>query len=103
MRSQVAGEHLPVVDQGLVGGEQQHVAGAADFVQRVLQAQPGFQRDQSSDLVAAPGDDLARLHQDAIALVAGQRARWARATVIARRTSSTVAIGTVAMTSPLYG
>src|SRR6185503_11918051 len=67
---EVAREHLAVVDQRLVGGEQQHVARAADLVGRVLEAEPGLERDQARDLVLAAGDDLARAHQDAVALVA---------------------------------
>ncbi|MNM82782.1 hypothetical protein D3C81_948230 [compost metagenome] len=70
---QVAREHLAVVDQRLVGGEQQHVGGAAHFIQRILAAQPGFQRDGARDLVQPRSDDLAGAHQDLVALVARQR------------------------------
>ena len=74
MRGDVAREHLAVVYQRLVRGEQQHVAGATDFVQRVLQAQAGLERDQPRQLIPALGDDFAGLHQNAIAVVPCQRA-----------------------------
>ena len=71
---QVAGEHLAVVDQRLVGGEQQHVAGAAHLVGAVLHAQARFERDDARDLGDAAGDDLTSAHQDPVAVVACQRA-----------------------------
>jgi hypothetical protein len=52
VRGEIAGEDLAVVDQASIGGEQQHVRGAPDFVQRVLQAQARLERDQARDLVA---------------------------------------------------
>ena len=50
MCREVAGEHLAVVDEGLVGGEQQHIRGAADLVLRILQAQARLERDQTRQL-----------------------------------------------------
>src|SRR6185436_20040050 len=45
-------------------------ARAPHFVGRVLEAKAGLERDQARDFVLAAGDDLARAHQDAVALVA---------------------------------
>jgi len=70
---QVAGEHLAIVDQRLVGGKEQHVRGTAHLVHRVLQAQPRFERDQPRQRLLARSDDRAGTHQDRVALVARQR------------------------------
>ena len=53
VRREVAGEDLPVVVQRRVAGEHEHVAGAADFVERVLLADPALGGDQVGDRVGA--------------------------------------------------
>ena len=69
---EVARKRLPIVDQSLLRREQQHIAGAAYFIQRVLDAQTRFECDDARHLVQAAGDDLAGFHQNFVALVACQ-------------------------------
>ena len=52
MRGEITREHFAVVDQSLVGGEQQNIRGAADLVLRVLQAQARLKRDQAREIIA---------------------------------------------------
>src|ERR1700684_1524796 len=73
MRRKIAGEDLAVVDQGLVGGEQQHIRGPADFVLRVLEAQARLERDQARESLAPRGDEGARLHENLVAVMARER------------------------------
>ena len=70
VRRKVAGEDLAVVLQALVGAEQEHVADAADLVERVLLAQAGLGGDEVGILVGAAADDGGRLVQHRRALEA---------------------------------
>ena len=72
MRREVAREHFAVVDEGLVGGEQEHIRGATDLVLRILQAQARLERDETGHGVASRRNEGARRHQDPVALVARQ-------------------------------
>jgi len=68
----VTREDLPIVEDRKLAREREDVVGAADLVERVLLAQAALGGDQVGDLVAALGQDLARAHQDPLALVAGE-------------------------------
>ena len=57
VRREVAGEGLAVVLQRGIAGEGEHVAGAADFVERVLLAQARLGGDEVGDRVGALADD----------------------------------------------
>jgi hypothetical protein len=70
MVRQVAAEDLAVVLEHLVGAEQQHVAHAAGFVQRVLLAQAGLGGDEVGHLLHARRDDGRGLVEDGRALKA---------------------------------
>jgi hypothetical protein len=72
MMGEVARETLAVVDQCLLRREQQHVAGAAHFVEAVFQAQARLEGDLARNRLLALRDQLARARQDAKALVARQ-------------------------------
>ena len=72
VRSDVAGIDLAVVADRHLAGQQVDVVGAADLVERVLQAQPGLRRDQVRDLLAPLGQDLGRAGEDLLAVVAGE-------------------------------
>jgi hypothetical protein len=73
VRRQVAREHLPVVVERRVAGEHEHVAGAADFVARVLLADAALGGDQVGDRLGARTDDLGGAPADLVALVARER------------------------------
>ena len=73
VRRQVAREHLAVVLQRRIAGEHEHVAGAADLVDRILLAQPGLGGDQVGDRVRAGPDQLGGPVHDLRALVARER------------------------------
>ena len=103
VRRQVAGKDLAVVGQRRVAGEHEDVAGAADLVERILLADAALGGDQVGDLVGARADHLGGAMADPIALVARQPRLECRATENARRTSSTVALGTVPTSAPVYG
>jgi len=76
---QVAGEHLAVVDERGVAGEREHVAGAADLVERVLLAEAALGGDEVRDRVGAAPEDLGGAIGDPRALVARElRATGAR-------------------------
>ena len=73
VRGEIAREHFAVVDQRLVGREQQHIRGAADLVLRVLEAQSRLERDQAREIVAPRCNDRACLHEYLVAIVARER------------------------------
>src|SRR5260370_6441307 len=72
VRSEVAGEDLPIVLQRGVAGKDEHVAGAAHFIGRVLLAQPALGGDEVGNLLAARPQRLGYLVADPVALVASQ-------------------------------
>ncbi len=53
VRREIAGEDLAVVGERRVAGEDEHVAGAADLVERVLLADAALGGDEVGDLVDA--------------------------------------------------
>ena len=72
VRSDVAGVDLAVVADRHLAGEQVDVVGAADLVERVLEAETRLGGDQERDLLAPPGQDLGRVGKNPLAVVAGQ-------------------------------
>ena len=72
VRGEVAGEGLAVVQQAELAREGEDVVGAADLVERVLQAEAGLQRDQARQLFLARDQQLGGLEQDLLALIARQ-------------------------------
>ena len=72
VRSDVAGIDLAVVADRHLAGQQVDVVGAADLVERVLEAEPGLGGDQVRDLLAPLGQDLGRGGEDLLAVVTGE-------------------------------
>ncbi len=70
---EIAGKHLGIVDQGLVGREQQHIRGASHLVIGVLEAQSRLERDQAGNLFAARGNEGPGAHENGVARVARER------------------------------
>ncbi len=64
MRRQVAGKYLAVIYQCLIGGKDEDVTGAADFVQAVLLAQSGFGRDQVGNRIGIGAQYFRRPQHD---------------------------------------
>jgi hypothetical protein len=95
VRGEVAGEGLAVVEQAELAGEGEDVVGAADLVERVLQAEARLQRDQARQLLLARDQQLGRLEQDLLTLVARQLGLVVVRDLEGLGTSSGVARGTV--------
>src|SRR5437867_8232898 len=72
MRSQVAGKHLAVVAQSRIAGEDKHVAGPPDLVQRILLADAAFGGDEIGDLDGARANELGRFVANLVTVVTRQ-------------------------------
>ena len=70
---QVAREDLPVIENGKLPGQREHVIGPPGFVQRMLLADAKLQRQPVGDFLAPLADQFGGLEQDLLAFVAGQR------------------------------
>ena len=53
VRCQIAGEDLPVVEDGELTRQREHIEGAPAFVERVLLGNAEFERDEIGQLVLA--------------------------------------------------
>src|SRR5882762_11589268 len=73
MRGEIAREYFSVVDQRLIGGEQQDIRGSAYLVLRVLETKTRLQRDQAREVFALFSNDGACFHEDAVAVMARER------------------------------
>ena len=104
VRGDVAGEDLAVVGERRVAGKGEHVAGAADLVERVLLADPALGGDEVGDLVGAAADDLGRRDRGSDS---GRAASAPGESRVRSRTRGEprprVAFGTVPTSAPVYG
>ena len=73
MRRDVAGEDLAVVGERGIAREDEHVARAADLVERVLLADAALRGDEVGNLVAAAADDFGGAVEDLVAFVPRER------------------------------
>src|SRR3546814_3316029 len=78
VRREIAGEDLAVVLNAKLPGEREDIVGAPNLVERVGLGNAELEGDEVGDLVPARDQQLRRIQQDLLALVAGELGLIAR-------------------------